>query len=280
MLRLLFAIGAVAAACDHAAADSYVAFRFAASLAWEAELFGHSIGPDDTVSGRVVYRTVVPGSSPAGGCGDCAAYPIDIVSGFSLEVGELQLRYDSYQVTVFNDGPGIVPETFEDVLTFGRNDTGPASYPRNLLVNGTPTPVGFVDLALVADPFVLASAALPTDPQPTDFFVGNLLLDDGVDFVFGFFDLIRLERVPVAAGDYFADGEINSADYAVWRSDFGSTIASSASVNCDGVVDAADYTTWRDAVGSASLGVPEPGAIVYAGVLLVLSISRKVADDR
>jgi hypothetical protein len=257
-----------------------VAFRFTASLAWEVELFGHMVGPDDPVSGRVVYRTDAPGFSPAGICGDCAVYPMDIVNGFSLEVGELQLRYASYQVTVFNDGPGIVPQTLEDVLTFGRNDAGPASYPRNLLVNGTPSPGGFVDLALVAYPFVFSSAALPTDPQPTDFFIGNLMINDGGGFVIGFLDMTRLERVPVVVGDYFSDGEMDAADYAVWQSDFGSTIASSADGNSDGVVDAADYTIWRDAVGPLSLGVPEPGALTGSVILLVLAGIRKSTDGR
>jgi hypothetical protein len=49
------------------------------------------------------------------------------------------------------------------------------------------------------------------------------------------------------AADYNRDGRINTADYDVWRADFGSTTNLAADGNRDGKVDAADYVFWRQA---------------------------------
>jgi len=82
-------------------------------------------------------------------------------------------------------------------------------------------------------------------------------------------------------GDYNLDGQVDSADYTVWRDSLGSTTALAADgngdhlvndvdygiwkahfgtvatlpgdFNGDGAVDAADYTVWRDTVGNSNL---------------------------
>ena len=61
-------------------------------------------------------------------------------------------------------------------------------------------------------------------------------------------------------GDFDGDGDVDSDDYGVWQSTFGSTQQLAADANNNGTVDAADYTVWRDNLPVASTAVPEPGA--------------------
>ena len=83
----------------------------------------------------------------------------------------------------------------------------------------------------------------------------------------------------VLAGDYNRDGEVDAADYAIWRGDFGSTADLAADGNRSGVVDAADYVVWRDnltgGTGSAlalARTVPEP----TTGAILVVAIGAVI----
>ncbi|TWT47286.1 hypothetical protein [Botrimarina hoheduenensis] len=54
-----------------------------------------------------------------------------------------------------------------------------------------------------------------------------------------------LTYVP-AQGDYDADNDVDTDDYAAWQAAYG---ALGADGNADGLVDVADYTVWRDNVG-------------------------------
>jgi hypothetical protein len=70
---------------------------------------------------------------------------------------------------------------------------------------------------------------------------------------------------PPSPGDFNHDGHVDSADYDVWRSTFGSTSQLAADANRNAVVDAADYVVWRRAASVAGssnsarlVSVPEP----------------------
>ena len=59
-------------------------------------------------------------------------------------------------------------------------------------------------------------------------------------------EVFRIATNQLLGGDYDADGDVDNADYVVWRSTFGDSIGIlRADGNGSGVVDAADYVIWR-----------------------------------
>ena len=82
-------------------------------------------------------------------------------------------------------------------------------------------------------------------------------------------DIGALERV--LPGDYNADGEVNAADYTVWRNSRGRLVLRGAGADGDlnGTISLADYTLWKANYGQSVPGaggsfghspfVPEPG---------------------
>lgn len=84
------------------------------------------------------------------------------------------------------------------------------------------------------------------------------------------------------AGDFNRDGTIDTADYNVWRAQYGQSGNSlDGDGNHDGTVDTADYVVWRRALTAASANagqsaghhgwlVPEPQALVMASLAATL----------
>ena len=66
----------------------------------------------------------------------------------------------------------------------------------------------------------------------------------------------------LAPGDYNADGVVDQADYAYWRTTFAATNRLAADGSNSNQMDAADYVVWRKSLAAAglssSVGVPEP----------------------
>lgn len=74
----------------------------------------------------------------------------------------------------------------------------------------------------------------------------------------------------VPAGDYNFDGQVNAADLAVWRADYGSTTKAEADGNGNGVVDGGDFLVWQRSLGQ-NFGVPPVSAVPEpAAALLAL----------
>lgn len=83
-------------------------------------------------------------------------------------------------------------------------------------------------------------------------------------------EVYRILTNKLLAGDYDADGDVDNADYAVWRTSYGASAGNRpADGNGNGTIDAADYVVWRKKLGAsvhtgaaAAFGatVPEPAA--------------------
>jgi glucose/arabinose dehydrogenase len=89
-------------------------------------------------------------------------------------------------------------------------------------------------------------------------------------------------------GDYDGDGQVDQADYEVWRATFGAVGGGTrppADGNGNNIVDAADYVIWRKSFGTAVGGaaaaagtttVPEPATAGFALLgLSVVALARR-----
>ncbi len=76
-------------------------------------------------------------------------------------------------------------------------------------------------------------------------------------------------------GDFNGDRDIDSTDYDVWRTTFGSTMDLRADANGDGMIDSADYVIWRQnamsVVSGVAIGstVPEPESLTVIPTVCV-----------
>ena len=61
------------------------------------------------------------------------------------------------------------------------------------------------------------------------------------------------------AGDFNADGQVNAADYTVWRDTLGGTgVLLAADADANGAVGASDHTLWRRDYARAAQPLPIP----------------------
>jgi hypothetical protein len=103
------------------------------------------------------------------------------------------------------------------------------------------------------------------------------------------FEYFLLQLV-AAPGDYNRDGNVDDADFNLWRSTFGSQSDTRADGNGDGIIDAADYVVWRKNYGTTGAGaflltpvdfptasVPEPGAtpLIMMGAFYACALIRQ-----
>jgi hypothetical protein len=87
------------------------------------------------------------------------------------------------------------------------------------------------------------------------------------------------------SADFDRDGDVDAADYDVWRAQFGLIVAdySGADANGNGVVDAADYVVWRNNFGAggnaASTAAPEPAAATLTLIAaIVVACKHRVSN--
>lgn len=164
-----------------------------------------------------------------------------------------------------------------------RSDGGFAAF-GIVLGNGMAVVDAIGDLPLAPDfGFSISS---PFNDLPLRNFSGNSLSQVRVA------NTVTINSVRVlnlSAGDYNRDGIVNTADYAVWKADFGSTTKRDADGNDDGVVNAADYVIYRNTFGQTTVpgsgsgdlsvgAVPEPASlgllVVAAGFLAASARTR------
>ena len=120
-------------------------------------------------------------------------------------------------------------------------------------------------------------------------FASELLPDLGtlieMDVFYGA-NAVTLAVVPALDGDYNFDGTVDSADYTVWRDNFGQDVPwfTKGDFDGSGVVDSADYALWAANYGgpltgaAMAMAIPEPTAfVVLSSVAGLLAASQRRA---
>ena len=225
-----------------------------------SDLFGLvTLGGSNTETGSAASRTFTSSTT----------YAIDLTALVNprqnLLVGLLDTNtegngFDSLTFQITREGMMVVNQTF---LTAAAAVTFLDNAVLDLGSNGVGNVSGNLDLVF--------TTSLTTNDAGAGFYF---------DLVFGN-STINAGLVP---GDYDRDGDVDAADYSVWKSSYGSTASLNADGSKNGVVDAADFTIWRNnlgvgvATGAGSLSsVPEPGAWLLALTAATLVLLRGMA---
>jgi hypothetical protein len=179
--------------------------------------------------------------------------------------------------SVDNDTTGNTSDGFHYIGLFD-TDTGAAGAQIDLTRTGPET------FQLTVDPFgpgttSVQTGTLSTPGEPIDwieltFF--NTSTDPSFDTDFYIRSMEIFGDAPAGVpGDYNNNGTVDAADYVLWRN--GGPLVNE--VDAPGTINAADYTAWRERFGNSGSGsglgaptVPEPGALVYLGISLVMAV--------
>jgi len=202
-----------------------------------------------------------------GGVGNVVPFEIPHEDGQTLDavlnlVSQNVAKIDFLQLATFNDfGEGTM---FEPTIEIGFD------YLKKIQ-QFTGTPYGEEELQLVYRLYLARKRYAGNAPvQATLDQVSELLAQLEIGQGRSLLDTVAPH------GDYDGDGDVDAADYGVWRARFGtSTIlhGSGADGNHDGAINAADYTVWRNNLGAGSVGggataasVPEPNSSALVGL--------------
>ena len=147
-------------------------------------------------------------------------------------------------------------------------------------IGETWTEAGGSDASVLSESFLLGSSVVTSSTSPISLGSVINLSGDSELLEFEYRDTVsgnvltgNIEFVAGLAGDYNGDGTVDAIDYAVWREGLG------------GAFTSADYLVWKNNFGATAgsgsgsgLGssVPEPGAVV----LLLLGVAAVVPGRR
>ncbi len=132
-----------------------------------------------------------------------------------------------------------------------------------LAVNGSATVNGTLEVSLIegfsppgGQEFTVLTSAVLTDE-------GLTLAGPSAEFfslVVNGSDLVLRSAGSAIPGDYNGNGQVDAADYTVWRDTFGQSVT--PGTGADGVINEHDYTMWFARFGNSGTGagqaVPEP----------------------
>lgn len=104
-----------------------------------------------------------------------------------------------------------------------------------------------------------------------------------------FFNNLRVEGpINTLVGDYNHNGQVDAADYEVWRETLGQSVPAGSAADGDnsGLVDLADYDVWLSHFGNNSAAstaiafVPEPSSTILATMILSFPFCQARAHRR